>query len=463
MIKKYILGALVALSIPAMIAYAATPFLTVSGNGDSSVTVTVTGGEPNAPVVLYYNQIVGGTVQSTTIGTTDQNGRWSGNVNTNTLGIVGNTPVYVQVGGYQSQTVNWPQSGSSSGTVSITFSQSSPNIALGQNSTVTLSGGNGSYYISSNSNASGIVSSITGNTLTLYGSAAGQANIVVCSTGGGCGTIMVTAGSGSSTGTTNAPTVSQSSLNVNAGGQGTIALSGGTGPYTVSIPAGSGISTTLVGNTLYVNASTTVAAGLNAIQVCSANNGGCTSVSVNVQAQGSTQTNTNTNTNTNTGTGMIGFTLPLTMGQALQLNLSGGNGTGGYYIQSPVSSLALASISGNSLMLNGTVLGSGTVTVCQTGGTTCLPITFTVNPAPASPVLSGTGGGYLFDADLSLGVTGSAVIELQNRLKAEGYFNGAATGYFGPLTMQAVRNYQRAHGISSTGYVGSLTRAELNR
>jgi peptidoglycan hydrolase-like protein with peptidoglycan-binding domain len=451
MIKKYILGALIALSLPTLFAYAATPNLVVSGNGDNNnVTLTVTGGEPNAPVVLFYNPTTAGTVQQRSVGYTDANGYWNGSVSTSALGATWNTPVYVQVAGYQSLPSNW----SSTGTVSapsISFSQSSPVIGVGQNGAITLSGGNGgTYYVSSNSNTTGISPVISGNTLTVYGSQAGSGNIVVCSTGGGCGTVSVSVnGNGGTTSSSSgSPMLSQSLLNVNQNGQGTITLSGGSGPYSVSVPAGSGITTTMVGNTLYINGGSNT--GVNTVQVCSANNQGCTPVTVNVQSAGTATTST-----PSTG-GTLSFALPINVGSPTQLTLTGGSGS--YYLATPMASPALASISGNTLTLNGSVVGSGTVTVCSTSGGNCLPIAVTVSPA-----LTGTGGGYFFDFDLSLGMTSQDVMELQSRLASEGYFQAAPTGYFGPITMAAVQSYQRAHGISATGYVGPLTRAELNK
>lgn len=462
MIKKLFLGALALLALPAMVAYAATPMFMVSGTGNGNATVSVSGGEINSPVVLYYNSSNLGTTQAYTLGTTNASGTFSGSFNTDMIGINSATPVYVQVGGYQSNSVQWPymagMNGNGSANGGITFSQSSPYISVGQNGTITLSGGNGNYYISSNSNASGITPSISGNTLTLYGAATGSGSITVCSTGGGCGTIYPTIQSG-----TASPSVSSSNISFGAGGQGSLTLSGGAGPYTVSVPSGSGISTTLVGNTLYINGSTT---GMATVNVCSLNgttsNGGCTPVTVNVQAAGSTSgTGTNTSTNNNGwNMGGMSFSLPLSVGQALALNLSGGNGS--YYLQSPMSSPVLASLNGNQLMLNGSAIGNGTVSICQTGTSSCLPISFSVGPA-SSTSLNGTGGGYFFDTDLSIGMTGQDVTELQQRLMEAGYLTVSPTGYFGHLTASAVMKYQAAHGVATTGYVGPLTRAELNK
>jgi hypothetical protein len=48
---------------------------------------------------------------------------------------------------------------------------------------------------------------------------------------------------------------------------------------------------------------------------------------------------------------------------------------------------------------------------------------------------------------------------LQEQLRALGYFTfPVSTGYFGPITLQAVRTFQRAHNLPETGYVGILTR-----
>jgi peptidoglycan hydrolase-like protein with peptidoglycan-binding domain len=454
MIKKYILGALVALSLPALV-YAATPVLTVSGNGDNNnVTVTVTGGEPNANVVLFYNPSVSGTVQQTTLGRTDMNGYWSGVVSSGNFNIGWNTPVYVQVGGYQSLPATWTQSGTAMGsTGNLGFSLSSPSFGVGQNGMVTLSGGNGTYYVSSNSNPNGVSASVSGNTLTLYGSQSGNSVVTICATSGECGTVNATVNSSnSSTGMNmSAPTLSQSSLAIGTNGQGAITLSGGTGPYTVTVPSGSGLSTTLVGNTLYVNGSTS---GQGNIQVCSANtttsSGACTLLPVTVSSGTATSGTTNTGT-----TGGLSFAIPVNLGSPVQLMLAGGSGS--YYVQS-ASTPAVATVSGNTLTLNGSNTGNASVTVCSTTGSSCLPITLSILPA-----LSGTGGGYFFDNDLSVGMSGQDVSELQSRLATEGYFQAAVTGYFGPITMAAVQSYQRTHGISATGYVGPITRAMLNQ
>ncbi len=68
----------------------------------------------------------------------------------------------------------------------------------------------------------------------------------------------------------------------------------------------------------------------------------------------------------------------------------------------------------------------------------------------------------VFRADLKKGMMGGDVKELQKRLFAEGLFKEDITGYFGNLTLLAVRAFQSKNNLPSTGFVGSMTRAILN-
>ncbi|MCX6716261.1 MAG: peptidoglycan-binding domain-containing protein, partial [Candidatus Taylorbacteria bacterium] len=76
--------------------------------------------------------------------------------------------------------------------------------------------------------------------------------------------------------------------------------------------------------------------------------------------------------------------------------------------------------------------------------------------------------GYSFGSNLSVGSTGPGVVALQTALMSAGYnipsiASGAASkGYFGSQTQAAVKLYQAANGVPSTGFVGPLTRAVLN-
>lgn len=70
---------------------------------------------------------------------------------------------------------------------------------------------------------------------------------------------------------------------------------------------------------------------------------------------------------------------------------------------------------------------------------------------------------YSFTRDLTVGSQGADVTALQNYLAAKGYFNVAATGYFGAVTAQAAAAWQSANGVMpAAGYFGAISRAKYN-
>lgn len=75
-------------------------------------------------------------------------------------------------------------------------------------------------------------------------------------------------------------------------------------------------------------------------------------------------------------------------------------------------------------------------------------------------------GGYTFTKDLTIGSTGSDVVELQKVLVSKGHLvmpAGVAMGYFGTLTKNAVAAWQAASGIApAAGYFGPLSRSKMN-
>jgi len=62
-----------------------------------------------------------------------------------------------------------------------------------------------------------------------------------------------------------------------------------------------------------------------------------------------------------------------------------------------------------------------------------------------------------FNADLQQGMTSDSVKDLQIKLGVT-----PTSGYFGPITLAAVKTFQTSNGIINTGYVGPLTRGALN-
>lgn len=57
--------------------------------------------------------------------------------------------------------------------------------------------------------------------------------------------------------------------------------------------------------------------------------------------------------------------------------------------------------------------------------------------------------------------TGGDVSALQDFLQVQGHLNSQPTGFFGLLTLEAVKKFQSANGINATGFVGPMTRAKI--
>lgn len=64
---------------------------------------------------------------------------------------------------------------------------------------------------------------------------------------------------------------------------------------------------------------------------------------------------------------------------------------------------------------------------------------------------------------LRQGDSGAAVKRLQERLRALGYLDAPATGFYGPLTAAAVRRFQAEHRLGVDGVAGPLTLAALDK
>jgi len=70
---------------------------------------------------------------------------------------------------------------------------------------------------------------------------------------------------------------------------------------------------------------------------------------------------------------------------------------------------------------------------------------------------------YNFTQKLQLGSKGNEVKELQKILISNGYLKATPDGSFGSLTLKAVKEYQKANGLTPDGVVGLKTREKLNK
>lgn len=69
-----------------------------------------------------------------------------------------------------------------------------------------------------------------------------------------------------------------------------------------------------------------------------------------------------------------------------------------------------------------------------------------------------------YTSDIYLGMNNSVVRQLQTDLSRDTsiYPEKLVTGYFGQLTLRAVKRFQAKYGIRQTGFVGPITRGKLN-
>ena len=146
-------------------------------------------------------------------------------------------------------TVYFNGNGNGSGNGTITFSQNSLNMSLGQSSVIQIynTGSYGSaYVINNNSNPSVASTSLSGSSLTVYGSSVGNATLTVCNQNGyssvsQCGSIYITVGGGSTScyyvnGVYTCPNnCYNSGYNYNCGGQNANVLTFNTPNPTISV------------------------------------------------------------------------------------------------------------------------------------------------------------------------------------------------------------------------------------
>jgi ferredoxin len=350
----------------------------------------------------------------------------------------------------------------------LSFTQTNPNIQLGQTLSIGISGGtSGAYSVFSNNYPSIVAASIIGSNLNLIGLANGSAIVTVCS-GGNCGTVSATVNTVETGGSIR---LNQNNLWLNVGQAQNITVSGGSMPYTVLNESTTTIKTVLTGNSLNI---TGLNAGTVTVNVCSAR-GGCTPLSVLVNSA-STVTPTNNagfTLSPNSTTLFVGNT------QAVAISASGSYTVSG----NSQPAVATALLTDSHLMITALSQGSTNIYVCKTEGQ-CASVsvnvimsssnepaeevkpiaTSTVVPVIDKPVvIKPVAAKFKFTKQLQLGSIGNDVKELQKRLQAERLYVGKIIGKFDQNTRNAVKKYQKLKKISQTGNLGPLTMKALNK
>lgn len=284
----------------------------------------------------------------------------------------------------------------------VVFSMNSITVAPGQSVPISVSGGNGTYTILTNSNSSLIQSAVSGSIVTLTAnSISGFAAITVCSSDmSSCGIINATAGTASS-----APiSFSQISPALSVGQNLIISITGGLpgSGSSVSYYLSNNTNSSIVSASIYGSSSlslTGIANGSATITVCSAAAScGSFTATVSYSSTGGTfQLSQNS--------------ISLLLGQILTVTVLGGSSP--YYLSGTGGSVAQASLGGNIVSVSGISAGSSSINVCSSSGA-CLPLSIIVNASgtgaqlgispnsvsivtggSSSVTLSGSGGYYL--------------------------------------------------------------------
>jgi len=254
----------------------------------------------------------------------------------------------------------------------LTFSITNPTMNIGQNLSITISGGaGGNYSIFSNSNTNAVSANISGSALVLTANNGGSATITVCSSMGNCAPEVVSVNYNTTSG--GSISLSQNNLWLLVGQSASITVSGGQTPYSISGYSENILSGSFNNNILNI---TGVGSGSASVNVCSAA-GGCKILSVLISGtSASAETSTNTATTAVTPLSLSQTSLALSVGNTGKVLITG---NGGYNISTnPNSSVATVVISGSTATVTAVGAGSTNFSFCQSGGQ-CATVAVTVS------------------------------------------------------------------------------------
>lgn len=462
---------------------ASIPTLSLT-NGGSAVNISVTGADANAAVMFSFPS---GSVSSSgvttyssiNIGQTNSAGSFAVSVAPNSYSLTGGAAVYVTVDGAASSQIAWPANVVAGQSTGLSLSQQSVSFTVGQTANIYALNTSNALTLQGNSNTSAVsaaIQSASGSsqgTLFMTALAAGSANVSVCAGSAGCATVSVTV---------RAPTqtisFSQSPIYLVSGQPAkNISIYGPGAPYSLSNQNKDMLSATLNDSSLSMQG---LAVGQTSITVCGSG-WLCGTATVNIVPSGTAIPDQTVVPPTTTS----GFNQPP---QISSLTVSSNDVLGLFFGSGSTITL---SFSANETVDNVQVkMGGQQTAVTQSGSTyyasyaptgkESMPfpvaISFTdtngrigqsyfwLGDAPAAlSVAASSVDASSFSKNLSLGMTDSEVSALQKRLKADAFYSGPITGYFGSQTKAAVEKYQSAHGLSKVGAVGPSTRRLLNQ
>ncbi len=387
--------------------YCGTVTVTVGSNGQNGLTIS-----PSSLVLTAGNTgtaTINNSTAALSITNNSNSAVVSASVSSYVSGQTGQTvTVYAVAAG--SSTLTICPAGSTSGCVylfvqvgssgttttgGISFSLQNPVMTVGQSQSIAIYSTNGvnTYTISNNTSASIVSLSLSGSSLYLVGQNVGSSTITVCQTSSTvCGTLYVTV-NGAGGGLTFSPSNVNVALNQNQ----TVSITGGSGSYYISNNSNpSAAAVSLQSNSLYV---TGLNAGTSSVTVCQNNNSSvCGVMSITVASAAA-------------GTGTITFSNnspALGLNQTQAISISGGSGT--YYISGITNPSALTlNLSGSQLSLTGITVGNASVSICQTGGSSCATLNVTVNSSSASPTPTPTPTAVPTPTPTPVATTGSYV------------------------------------------------------
>ena len=235
-------------------------------------------------------------------------------------------------------------------TTTLEVDPTSLNLAPGDTSTATISGGTSPYTVSS-SNPSAATATVSGDTVTVSGIADGSTTITISDSASSSVIISVMVAT--------ALVVNPESLEIPAGGVGTATISGGTSPYTVSSSNPSAATATVSDDTVTVSG---VSYGTTTITITDDVDNSVT-ISVTVTSPLAADPTV----------------VDLDPGDTATVTISGGSGS--YSVTSGNTSVATASMSGSTVTITAVAAGNISVTITDSASNV---VTVSVNVGGAT-------------------------------------------------------------------------------